>query len=82
MRSKKLQGVFSNFTEKIASVLEDELTGNTELISAYVKYPHKPKSKSKSPGQPISNLESVSNRDAKSPFSSRMYYPEKPPPTL
>ena len=33
MRSKKLQWVFSEFTEQIAIVLEDEMKGNLQTIS-------------------------------------------------
>ena len=40
MRSKKLQAIFGSFTDQIAWALEDELTENMEIVSAYVKYPH------------------------------------------
>ena len=33
MRSKKLQAVFSEFTEQVAIILEDEMNGNLSLIS-------------------------------------------------
>ena len=67
MRSKKLQTIFSDFTDKVARVLEDEMKENMGLISAYVKYPHGVANRSKS----------ISPSRKAAP----MFYPEAPPPS-
>ena len=39
MKSKKLQKIMSEFTDRVGSVLEDEMRGNLGLISSWISYP-------------------------------------------
>ena len=40
MKSKKLQRVMADYTEKVAHILENELQGNNEIVKDWVSYPH------------------------------------------
>ena len=40
MKSKKLQKVMVDYTDKVALVLDEEIRGGGELIKDWIKYPH------------------------------------------
>ena len=59
MSTPKLQAVFAEFTDTVAELIEDEFSGNGQLLSAYVSYPHGAQSKSMSPFR--ANVHSIAN---------------------
>ena len=65
MKSKKLQRVMADYTEKVAQILENEMRGNTEIVKDWVSYPH---SNSVSPQR-----DSLQIDDLRSPI----WYPER-----
>ena len=66
MKSKKLQRVMADYTEKVAQILENEMQGNTEIVKDWVSYPH---SNSLSPQRDQMMLEEL---------RSPIWYPERP----
>ena len=40
MRSKKLQKIMAEFTDRVSRVLEDEIRGNQTFIKDWISYPH------------------------------------------
>jgi len=67
MRTKPLQKIMAEMTDRIAAVLEDELKANNQFISDWVQYPH---SHSVSPQRNTIQLEQL---------AAPVWYPEQLP---
>lgn len=75
MRSRRLQHIMADMTDRIAQVLNEEIKSNREFVSEWLRYPHS-HSQSQSP-QSNTNSMSLTNSMQLSQCEGKVWYPEQ-----